>query len=105
MNDLNNYQVAARQTAQYNPDRALEYLSTGLAAEAGEVCGKIAKTFRGDKPLDTAAVLDELGDVLWFISQLTTELNSTLEYVAATNIAKLADRSRRGVIKGDGDKR
>ena len=105
MNDLNSYQIAARETAQYNPERALEYLATGLAAEAGEVCGKIAKTFRGDKPLDNSQVLDELGDVLWFISQLATELDSTLEQVATQNLAKLKDRQQRGVIKGDCDKR
>ena len=103
--DFNSYQRAAHSTAVYPDATALAYLSSGLAAEAGEVCGKIAKTFRKDKPLDVDSVVDEIGDVLWFLSELCTHLDVALDDAADRNLAKLLDRKNRGVLKGDGDKR
>lgn len=103
--DFTQYQCTASTTAVYPQDKAIEYLSTGLAAEAGEVCGKIAKSFRGDKGLDREAVISELGDVLWFISELSTQLGVSLEDVAKGNAKKLFDRQQRGALKGDGDNR
>ena len=35
------YQEATKQTAKYPPSQALEYLSLGIASEAGEVAGKM----------------------------------------------------------------
>jgi len=46
-----------------------------------------------------------LGDVLWYLAQVCTEINLSLDEVAEANIAKLLDRLERGVIKGDGDNR
>ncbi len=48
---------------------------------------------------------NELGDVLWYLTQICTELGLTLEEVAETNIAKLSSRQERGKIRGDGDNR
>ncbi|MFA7365358.1 MAG: MazG nucleotide pyrophosphohydrolase domain-containing protein [Patescibacteria group bacterium] len=47
----------------------------------------------------------ELGDVLWYISQLSTELNIDLEDVAKTNLEKLLSRQKRNVLGGSGDNR
>ena len=47
----------------------------------------------------------ELGDVLWYLTQICTELDLTLEEVAEANLVKLFDRLERGKIKGDGDNR
>ena len=47
----------------------------------------------------------ELGDVLWYLTQICTELDLSLEEVAAENIEKLFDRLERGVIGGEGDVR
>lgn len=48
------------------------YLSLGLASEAGELIGKIAKVWRGDKTLPAMSkkIALELGDLLWFCSQI-----------------------------------
>ena len=46
MNTFDDYQKAAETTAIYSKKTALEYLSLGLAAEAGEVAGHIAKYYR-----------------------------------------------------------
>ncbi len=51
------------------------------------------------------ALKSELGDVLWYVSQVCTELGIELDEVAQGNIEKLLDRLERGKIKGDGDSR
>jgi NTP pyrophosphatase (non-canonical NTP hydrolase) len=51
------------------------------------------------------ALKAELGDVLWYIAQVATELELSLEEIAEHNIAKLYDRLERGKIQGDGDNR
>ena len=47
----------------------------------------------------------ELGDVLWYIAALASEMGYELKLVAQMNISKLLDRQARGVIKSEGDNR
>jgi NTP pyrophosphatase (non-canonical NTP hydrolase) len=47
----------------------------------------------------------ELGDVLWYVAQLASELGLELDEIAQTNLDKLLSRQRRGVLSGDGDDR
>ena len=104
------YQTKSRKTAKYPAiGHAVIYPTLGLVNEAGEVAGKIKKVFRdkdGQINAETRAALEsELGDVLWYLAQVCTELGLTLDEVAEHNIAKLYDRLERGTIKGDGDNR
>jgi len=104
------YQDAAESTAVY-PDKGdnLYYPALGLAGEAGEVCEKIKKIMRDQKghitEENSTEIAKELGDVLWYISTIATELNISLSAIAEDNIDKLHDRMDRGVIKGSGDNR
>lgn len=86
----------------------LLYVSLGIG-EAGELQGKVKKILRDDDGVITdekrQAILDELGDVLWYAARIADELGTGLEDVAAANVAKLADRLERGVIGGSGDNR
>jgi len=50
-------------------------------------------------------VKKELGDVLWYVSQVATEFNLNLSEIAEANIVKLRDRAERGKLKGSGDNR
>lgn len=50
----------------------LDYLALGLMSEAGEVAGAIKKMLRDHA--DSSALLDELGDVLWYTGMLYTHL-------------------------------
>lgn len=108
--DFHAYQEASRKTAVY-PDlgKNIVYPTLGLAGEAGEVAEKIKKVIR-----DKGGVVDEvirielqkeLGDVLWYLSQLSTELGITLDDVATKNIEKLQSRMQRNQLHGDGDNR
>lgn len=107
--NFNEYQFQSSKTAKYPEERAIEYLTLGLASEAGEVAGKVKKVIRDDSSNlsdeKRQQIGSELGDVLWYISQLALELNISLESIAVSNIAKLSDRNSRGAIGGSGDNR
>ena len=108
--DFDTYQRESRKTWGVIPvDHPIVYPTLGLANEAGEVAGKIKKIFRDRAGVisdeDRQALKYELGDVLWYLTQICTELNLTLEEVAAANLEKLFSRLERGQIRGDGDHR
>jgi NTP pyrophosphatase (non-canonical NTP hydrolase) len=46
-----------------------------------------------------AKISDELGDVLWYTSQLATELGLDLEDIAERNLNKLLARKSAGELK------
>lgn len=104
------YQEKSRETAIY-PDLGnnFVYPTLGLSGEAGEVAEKIKKVIR-----DKGGVIDdvtreeikkELGDVLWYLSQIASELKLSLDDVASFNIEKLQNRKERNMIHGEGDNR
>lgn len=108
--DFNEYQSKSRKTAGYPAiGHAVIYPTLGLVNEAGEVAGKIKKVFRdknGQISEETRGALKaELGDVLWYVAQVATELGLSLDDIAEYNITKLYDRLERGKIQGDGDNR
>ncbi len=110
--EFNEYQQLAARTAMYNRDDreyVLMYLCLGLAGESGEVIEKIKKIIRNDKgAVSEEKRMDlkkEMGDVLWYLSELARTLELSFSDVAAANIQKLADRQERGVIKSEGDSR
>ena len=107
---MNFDEYQAPKTAIY-PGRGenLTYPTLGLCGESGEVSEKVKKLIR-----DKGGVIDddvradlrkELGDVLWYVAQLCTELGLSMSDVAQGNIDKLASRMERGKISGDGDDR
>ena len=50
-------------------------------------------------------IIYELGDQLWYISEIARELEYELQEVAEMNIKKLRDRQERNKLHGDGDSR
>ena len=108
------YQEATSKTAVY-PEVgtgsiiAVNYVALGASNEAGEVAGKVKKAWRDDDCQITEKkkeeLIGEIGDVLWYLSQLADELGVSLGAIAEKNIDKLLDRRARGVIQGSGDNR
>jgi NTP pyrophosphatase (non-canonical NTP hydrolase) len=104
------YQRESRKTwGVISMDHPVVYPTLGLVNEAGEVAGKIKKIFRDRDGViseeDRQALKQELGDVLWYLTQICTELDLSLEEVAEANLTKLFSRLERGKIRGDGDYR
>lgn len=104
------YQKKSRKTAIY-PGAGKNYIypTLGLVGEAGEIANKIKKIERDKNNIlddkTREALKKELGDVLWYISQLATELGLSLDEIAGLNIERLYSRMERGTLKGDGDNR
>ena len=105
------YQNLSRQTAIYpNKDNNFVYPTLGLAGETGEVVEKIKKVLRQDKGgvLDEQTkqeIAKEMGDALWYLANLATELGLSLENIANDNLEKLLSRQERDKLHGDGDNR
>ncbi len=108
--DFNKYQTESRKTAKrVFTEHPIVYPTLGLANEAGEFAGKVKKIFRDKEgqisETDRQALKAELGDVLWYLAQLCTELDLSLSEVAEHNLEKLFSRLERNQIGGEGDNR
>jgi NTP pyrophosphatase (non-canonical NTP hydrolase) len=62
---------------------------------------------RDDKTIEDCQIdiMNELGDVMWYIANVAYEFGLTLEEVAENNVLKLNSRLERNVIHGNGDNR
>ena len=110
------YQEGAMSTAIY-PDELI-YPVLGLVGEAGEVAEKVKKYFRDnqyevmceDAVAEVSAetrmeIAKELGDALWYLTAIASDIGYSLEEIAELNLNKLADRNQRGKLTGSGDNR
>jgi NTP pyrophosphatase (non-canonical NTP hydrolase) len=81
----------------------------GIAGEAGEVIEKWKKIVAYKEGIISDDERNELGkemaDVVWYIAVLADSLNLSFDEIMKINVAKLADRKKRNVIKGKGDNR
>ena len=99
--ELNEYQRFANQTDQ-QPDkgnletdpRSIMVPLLGMAGEVGELLGEHKKWLRdGDSyKLFPERVKEELGDLLWYLSNVATKHGLTLEEVADFNLSKTGRR-------------
>jgi NTP pyrophosphatase (non-canonical NTP hydrolase) len=108
--EFKEYQEKAKQTAIYpKTEPSWIYPALGLAGETGEIFEKLKKSLRDEKGILTQEKLEllkkEIGDVLWYLSTLSTELNLNFDEIAEENIKKLFSRKERDVLKGNGDSR
>lgn len=92
---FNDYQEAAKRTL-YGNEQVLTNCTLGLASETGELV-KLVKnyTFKG-KPLDKEALTGELGDILWYLSQVAEWADIPFDEVAQKNIDTLNKRYPHG---------
>lgn len=107
--DFNTYQQQAATTAVYPESAKYVYPTLGLCGEAGEVAEKIKKVIRDNGGVFTEEkkreIVKEIGDVLWYIAALLSDLGVTMDEAAVGNLEKLFSRKERGVLNGNGDNR
>jgi len=112
--EFSEYQKKSRKTAIYpDADNNFIYPTLGLAGETGEVIEKIKKLMRNDGVTKASEISEEkkqelekeMGDVVWYLTQLATELGLELDSIASKNIEKLESRMERGVLHSQGDNR
>lgn len=92
--NFNEYQNLATRTRNNTttPDLELLNYSLGLAGETGEVIEMIKKTVFHGHEINSFEIQKELGDVLWYLSQIARMAGLTLDEIASTNIEKLRKR-------------
>jgi NTP pyrophosphatase (non-canonical NTP hydrolase) len=91
--ELNQYQELASRTANSGSlSELFANYALGLAGEAGEVADLLKKSIYHSHRLDIEELTKELGDVLWYLSQLAELAGVKLNVVAETNIQKLMKR-------------
>ena len=105
--EFSKYQELARTTKIYKAE--VIYPTLGLNGEAGEVAEKVKKIIRDQDgqflPQDVVEVSKELGDILWYIANLATDLGVNLDEIANQNLQKLFSRKDRSKLSGSGDNR
>lgn len=96
------------RTHSYNVPEFLDKV-LGLVGESGEFADKIKKIMRDKRGSFTEeerlAALKELGDVLWYVAEVSLYLNMPMSELAKMNLEKLASRKKRGTLMGTGDER
>jgi NTP pyrophosphatase (non-canonical NTP hydrolase) len=108
--NFKDYQEKSKKTAIY-PNKGENYIYPvlGLSGEAGEVSEKFKKIIRDKEShiskADKEEIEKELGDVLWYLSQIASELNLDLSKIAQKNLEKLKKRQEKGLLQGSGDNR
>ena len=104
--ELDDYQREALRTAgEANETGWLLEKLMGLPEEVGEVLGAVKKAEFHGHTMSHEKIKKELGDVLWYVAQIASELDLDLSNVAQANLDKLADRAKRGQLQGSGDNR
>jgi len=121
--DLDFYQTIATKSAIYpgqGTPLGLIYVALKTNGEAGEFAEHVGKAMRDDSWIDRdmagdyynsltadrrAAIVKEMGDILWYLSAAANELGTTLSAIALANLEKLCDRTERDALRGSGDER
>ncbi|MBU2496894.1 MAG: nucleoside triphosphate pyrophosphohydrolase family protein, partial [Nanoarchaeota archaeon] len=101
--EFTEYQKKAWETAVYpNKGNNISYAAIALGGESGEVLDKIKKILRDHgaqiNEEKKQEIVKELGDVLWTVAALATELKVDLNDVAEKNVKKITDRQTREVV-------
>lgn len=92
------YQAAALRTWRPTEDKNgdLGYLALSLCEEAGELGGVVKKYWRHGHEFNRAKVVEEAGDVLWYLTVLCAACGIDLSEVAGENELKLQGRYPEG---------
>lgn len=93
---INEYQKLALRTANKTGDKQIVNSALGLCGESGEVADIIKKAYFQGHVLEEAKVIEELGDVAWYIATMAHALGTDLETVLERNIEKLKKRYPEG---------
>ena len=100
--NLNDYQILANRTLRDDvPDEMLLHAAMGMATEAGEFIDSLKKHRFYGKRLDRQNLIEEIGDVAWYLAAACKALDVTLEEVCQANVAKLRARYPAGFTEHD----
>jgi NTP pyrophosphatase (non-canonical NTP hydrolase) len=98
---LNEYQELALRTHNIDLPQVQAFCNyaLGLTGEAGEVADHIKKGVFHGHEMNRHDIAKELGDVMWYVSNLAKLINFTLDDIAIMNVNKLKKRYPEGFSK------
>ncbi|TAK10926.1 MAG: nucleotide pyrophosphohydrolase [Anaerolineae bacterium] len=91
---LNDYQRLASRTSGAGRDGDFRKIiaALGLAGEAGEFANLVKKLTAHGHEIKPDVLADELGDILWYLSEAASACNLELAAIAQMNVDKLRRR-------------
>lgn len=93
MKDIDRYQrERAEENGVIDHDKAVVLYSLGIAGEAGEVADYMKKVLGHGKTFDRKTLVEELGDVMWYVSQLAYTHDIPMSEILAANTSKNRER-------------
>jgi len=82
---------------EFTKDKAnLLHAVVGIVGEAGELLDAVKKVFAYNKDLDKENVIEELGDIEFYLEALRQHLGVTRDAILVHNIVKLTKRYEKG---------
>lgn len=90
--------VLKTKSPHYNPENIhpdLVHSVLGLVTEAGELADIIKRAYfygKGPESVDRDHIVEELGDLMWYLALASAHLDVPIEDIMAKNIAKLKAR-------------
>ncbi len=98
---MNYREEMLRTCGKRTPVDSLLNGALGLCGEAGELADQIKKIVFHGHARDTDKLINELGDVRWYMELLCSELGTTMEEVERRNVEKLRKRYPNGFSEKD----
>ncbi|MBR5794962.1 MAG: nucleoside triphosphate pyrophosphohydrolase family protein [Erysipelotrichaceae bacterium] len=101
--EINEYQRLAMKTLNPKLDKKDILINgvMGLCGEAGEAIDIVKKHLAQGHELHKEKLVEELGDVAWYLAELATVLEVDLDTILMNNIKKLAKRYPDGFKEED----
>lgn len=92
--DFKEYTEEVRRTVAHLPNSFQDqlHMSIGISTEANEILDAYKKSFAYDKSLDVINVGEEIGDLMWYVANLTRMLDLDFEKILQINLDKLRAR-------------
>lgn len=92
------YQELAQRTSsdEMTISAGLSMAIMGIAGESGEVADLVKKYLFHKHPLDREKIVEEAGDLMWYIAELCAVMDVSMDEVATKNIEKLKRRYPNG---------
>jgi NTP pyrophosphatase (non-canonical NTP hydrolase) len=104
---LTGFEQFVKRTAFFPEDQAIPYTALAMVGEAGEVANEVKKLIRDDGSVLTVtrryAIVDECGDVLWYLAALLQSIDSSLVEAIKTNVDKISERTAKRNEQREGD--
>jgi NTP pyrophosphatase (non-canonical NTP hydrolase) len=99
--DFKGYEELALRTKGFYTDKFAQALNgaMGLAGEAGEVIDVFKKAMFQGHELPREKLIEEVGDIMWYIPLIAQALGTSMEEIAIQNIEKLKKRYPEGFEK------